>query len=63
MRLLLPRWLTRLFHEPKDPEVIAIKKELDIEAVRHSAELGKISQTLAELGVDYDKAEQERLKQ
>jgi hypothetical protein len=54
------KWLERLFHEPRDPEVDVIKKALKDESERHSRELTKINGALADLGQAYEIAEQER---
>jgi hypothetical protein len=53
-------WLDRFFHEPRDPEVDTIKKALKDEKDRHSRELTKINGALAELGRDYELAEEKR---
>jgi Skp family chaperone for outer membrane proteins len=53
-------WLEHLFHEPKDPEVETIKADLKAEKARHNRELTKIQEALADLGADYERAEQER---
>jgi hypothetical protein len=53
-------WLDRLFHEPRDPEVDIIKKDLKTEKERHGRELTRINGALAELGRDYELAEEER---
>lgn len=53
-------WLERLFHEPRDVEVDAIKADLKTEKARHNRELGDIQNALTDLAGAYERAEQER---
>lgn len=52
--------LQRLFHEPPDPEVAAIKTDLKTEKLRHSRELSRVERAIADLGAAYERAEQDR---